>query len=99
MRNCREIDGTIRWECWACGLEFREECGLDVLSHGECEKRPGRKGDLWGSSGQDWQAAHSARYILDDLNNPEGMKALSELTGYPLGVISAAFANFFPPNA
>jgi hypothetical protein len=46
----------------------------------------------------DWMVAHSARYILDDLNNEEGMTKLAELTGLPLGVITAAFDNFFPPD-
>tara|TARA_R110000796_G_scaffold146766_1_gene263419 strand:+ start:747 stop:1016 length:270 start_codon:yes stop_codon:yes gene_type:complete len=47
---------------------------------------------------QDWQAAYSARYILAELDNEAGMKALANLTGYPFGVISAAFDNFFPGN-
>ena len=47
----------------------------------------------------EWMAAYSARYILEDLNNEEGMESLAELTGLPLGVISAAFKNFFPENS
>lgn len=45
-----------------------------------------------------WQAAHSAQYIFEDLNNEEGWQKVADLTGYPLGVIVAAFDNFFPTN-
>jgi hypothetical protein len=40
-------------------------------------------------------AAYSARYILEDLNNPEGILALSALTGLPAGVIATAMENIF----
>lgn len=46
----------------------------------------------------DQKAAHSARYILEDLNHPDGYARVAELTGYPIGVISAAFGNLFPPE-
>ena len=42
----------------------------------------------------DWQresAIHSARYILEDVNTEK----LAEITGLPMGVITAAFANIF----
>jgi len=45
---------------------------------------------------EDWQAAYSARYILEDLNNEDGMTKLAELTGMPMGVIIFAFKNLFP---
>lgn len=38
-------------------------------------------------------AAHSARYILEDLNHPEGIRALAKTAGLPEGVISAALKN------
>jgi len=38
-------------------------------------------------------AAGSARYILEDLNHPEGVKALSEISGLPEGVIVEAMFN------
>jgi hypothetical protein len=47
---------------------------------------------------EDWQVIHSARYILEDLNHEKGMQALSDLSGLPMGVITAAFQNIFPPN-
>ena len=50
MENHRKTDGTIKWVCWQCGKQFSEECGMNVLSHGAVEKRPDRKGDLWGYS-------------------------------------------------
>ena len=43
----------------------------------------------------DEQALHSARYILEDLNHPEGMEALAKLTGLPMGVIVEAMKNLF----
>jgi len=50
MENHREIDGTIKWQCWQCAKQFSKNCGLDVLAHGIVEKRPDRSGDLWGFS-------------------------------------------------
>lgn len=47
---------------------------------------------------EDWQVIHSARYILEDLNHEKGMQALADLSGLPMGVITAAFQNIFPPN-
>lgn len=38
-------------------------------------------------------AANSARYVLEDLNHPKGIEALSKMTGLPEGVISAALKN------
>jgi len=52
-----------------------------------------------GSVIEDWQVIHSARYILEDLNHEKGMQALAELSGLPMGVITAAFRNIFPPNS
>jgi len=40
-------------------------------------------------------AAYSAYYILMDLNNPEGIDSLAELTGLPEGVIVSAMRNIF----
>lgn len=40
-------------------------------------------------------AAYSARYILEDLNNEEGYRKMSELTGLPIGTIVAAFQNIY----
>lgn len=42
-----------------------------------------------------WQATYSARYILEDLNNEDGMREMEKLTGFPMGVISEAFKNIF----
>lgn len=39
------------------------------------------------------EAAHSARYILEDFNHPEGVEALAKMTGMPEGVIIAAMKN------
>lgn len=44
-------------------------------------------------SRQNADAAYSARYILEDLQNKEGIEKLSEITGLPEGVISAALKN------
>ena len=44
---------------------------------------------------EDWQKIHSAQFILEDLNNPEGMEKLAALTGLPMGVIVAAMRNIF----
>lgn len=38
-------------------------------------------------------AAHSANYILEDLNHEKGIAALSELSGLPEGVIIEALKN------
>lgn len=42
---------------------------------------------------QNANAAHSARFILEDLNHPEGVKALAEISGLPEGVIVSAMFN------
>lgn len=44
------------------------------------------------------KAAYSARYILEELNNADGIAALAKLTGLPEGVIAAALENIFPPH-
>lgn len=44
---------------------------------------------------QNEDAASSARYILEDLNEL-GREKLAEITGLPLGVIMAAWENIFP---
>ena len=44
---------------------------------------------------EDWQKVHSAIYILEDLNHPEGRQKIADLTGMPLGVINEAFKNIF----
>lgn len=41
------------------------------------------------------RALHSARFILEDLNHPEGIAAMAKLTGLPEGVIADAFLNIF----
>ena len=41
------------------------------------------------------RAIHSARFILEDLNEV-GMEKLAEITGLPMGVIVSAFENVFP---
>lgn len=38
-------------------------------------------------------AANSARYILEDLNHPEGIKKLANISGLPEGVIVSAMKN------
>lgn len=38
-------------------------------------------------------AAHSAHFVLEDLNHPKGIEALANLTGLPEGVIVAALKN------
>jgi hypothetical protein len=40
-------------------------------------------------------ALYSARYILEDLNQPEGIEALAKITGLTEGVIAEAFNNIF----
>ena len=41
------------------------------------------------------EAAYSARYVLMDLNNPEGIQRLAELTGLPEGTVAAGMKNIF----
>ena len=43
----------------------------------------------------DFMAGYSARYILEDLNNEQGMLEMHRLTGLPVGVIVSAFENIF----
>jgi hypothetical protein len=38
-------------------------------------------------------AAYSARYILEDMDNPHGIEKIAGATGLPQGVISAALRN------
>lgn len=32
----RDRQGLVSWACYKCGKIFKEKCGLDVLTHGEC---------------------------------------------------------------
>lgn len=41
------------------------------------------------------EAAYSAWYMLMDLNSPEGIERLAELTGLPEGTVAAGMKNIF----
>jgi hypothetical protein len=40
-------------------------------------------------------ACYSARYLLEELNNDQGIRRIAEQTGYPEGVVVAALKNIY----
>lgn len=76
-------DGSMTIEIFD---DFSQETEIKIIPPEEVE---------WPEITKDDEALHSARFILEDLNHEQGMYAMAQISGLPMGVIVSAFENIF----